>query len=78
MSACKSCGAEVVFAYTPNGKIMPVDKEPCADGNVSLRMDGGDMYAVVLSAAGAASANKPLHSSHFRTCPNAKQHRSKR
>jgi hypothetical protein len=61
---------------------MPVDAKPSEDGNVLLRWetnDGGgrDAHAVVLSADGAAAHKGPKHSSHFRTCPQAAQHRRK-
>jgi len=86
MSACKSCGAEVRWAVSEStNKRMPLDYRPSLDGNIALR-DGedpfGDRYARVIGnrevldqmrAEGAS-----LYTSHFATCPNAKQHRSKR
>lgn len=34
-----SCGAPIVFARTPQGKVMPVDIEPRDDGNVFVHRD---------------------------------------
>jgi hypothetical protein len=36
MSACKGCGAEIVYARTEGGKRIALDPEPHADGNIRL------------------------------------------
>lgn len=33
---CRSCGAEIYWAKTEAGKLMPVDAEPAEDGNCVL------------------------------------------
>jgi hypothetical protein len=38
MIVCRSCGASIEWAITPNGKKMPLDKEPVADGNILVEM----------------------------------------
>lgn len=34
MSECKSCGAEIEWALTPEGNRIPIDKVPVTDGNI--------------------------------------------
>jgi hypothetical protein len=73
MSACRSCGASITWALTVNGKRMPVDAEPSENGNVELITDGRYVLAVVHSQPPMIS--KPLHVSHFVSCPDADEHR---
>jgi hypothetical protein len=71
---CKSCRAQILWVVTVAGKVMPVDPEPAAAGNVQLLETG----CRVLSAGAledARSLGLPLHLSHFATCPTAAQHR---
>jgi len=72
-SECRSCGEAVVWAETKNGKTMPVDAEPSADGNVELHEYRGAVTVIVHGAAtiAEARARAELHTSHFKTCPNA-------
>mgnify|MGYP000211004546 CR=1 FL=1 len=71
MSACRSCGAQIVWATTGHGKAMPLDAEPAADGNV--RLDRG--VAVVLGDLERTAHAGPLYRSHHSTCPQAKDWR---
>ena len=83
--ACRSCGAQVVFAVTEKRKggrdvpgVMPVDVEPAPGGNVRLttQSSGRVIRAYVIPKAqtvGRAS----LHTSHFATCSEAGQHRKR-
>lgn len=64
MAKCKSCGAEIVWVTTTNGKKMPVDMKPKTI-LIPVAMDG-------ISVAYRAVVG---HESHFATCPNADQHR---
>lgn len=78
MTACGSCGAEVIWAFTTSGKRMPVDAEPSPDGNVTLippLIPGETPTAVVSSDRDPAQVR---HMSHFATCPNAAAHRRSR
>lgn len=70
MSRCSSCSAEIVWAQTVTGKLMPVDAEPSPRGNVVLAQEGEKLVAFV-SAAPVDGG----HLSHFSTCVNADQHR---
>jgi hypothetical protein len=63
VSACKACGAAIVWAVTSNGRRMPVDADPIPGPNVRLNADGTcDVFGL-------------LHHSHFATCPNADRFR---
>jgi hypothetical protein len=69
MSVCRSCGAEIKWALTVNGKRMPLDAEPIkpAPGTFILG-DGTDGYQY-------ATAAVPVYQSHFASCPQAASHR---
>jgi len=67
---CRSCGADIFFVTMESGRSMPLDAEPCDDGNVIVDnsgrghvMDGGHWT--------------PRFKSHFATCPEAKRWRKK-
>lgn len=70
---CRSCGADIIWAETKNGKMMPVDSDPSPNGNVELHEYHGLLTAIVHGAASVASAREraELHLSHFKTCPKA-------
>jgi hypothetical protein len=57
----------------------PIDVEPADDGNVIFTHEPGNgsdpEYRVLTKAERAAPITAPRHTSHFTTCPNAKQHR---
>jgi len=76
---CSSCGASMRWVATLQGRPMPLDPEPCADGNVMIDQDG---RAVVLGKARAgevrAGGQTPLYKSHFATCAQAGQHRRRK
>lgn len=65
MSACPSCGAEVVWATTESGKSMPVDPEPVEGGNLWLRDIGGGLTVRVVGSREGVLRHRP----HFATCP---------
>lgn len=72
---CGSCGAPVTWAKTAAGKVIPLDPEPVANGNVLLR----DGVAIVFGAkSGAPPAGERRYKSHFATCAQAAQHRRPR
>jgi hypothetical protein len=70
VSKCRSCGAEIKWVVMSGGKRMPLDAEPCDDGNVVEGDDG--RYAVAVSIR---KSDRPRYKSHFATCPNASGHR---
>jgi hypothetical protein len=71
LDACRSCGAPIVWATTPDGKSMPVDGPLTHGGNVVLSIDDhGSVHAVVLDQEGLFG-DGPRHLSHFATCVDA-------
>lgn len=79
MSACRSCGADVLWCVTPAGQRMPVDPVPVDGGNVILGQgQGGSPLATVVGKKvqpGLFGDDSPRYTSHFATCPNADSHR---
>ncbi len=61
MPQCRSCGAEILWVKTTNGKDMPVDAKP-----ERLMVAYANGYHL-----------EDCYRSHFATCPNADQHRRK-
>lgn len=82
-TTCRSprCGAEIVWAITVNGRRMPVDVEPSADGGVELYLDGGDLHARVLKRQELQQATLgvlvELRQSHFVTCIDTEAFRNR-
>lgn len=72
MSRCRSCAAEIIWAHTTAGKSIPLDALPVTGGNIEL-VDG-----VAHVASQAVLSIDPMYVSHFATCPDAAEHRSKR
>lgn len=80
-SNCRSCGAPIVWARSAStGSLMPINPEPCANGNIILTEPadpGAPLLWTVLTAAARAqpALGEPRYMSHFATCPRAGQHR---
>jgi hypothetical protein len=73
MSLCRSCGAEIFWAKTTTGRNIPLDADKVGplmvpDGN----LDFVDSGAVMVVGPGGKMR------SHFATCPNAAQHRTRK
>ena len=69
MSACRTCGAPIIWAeHADTGKRMPLDE---AEVTTGVRF----VIGIPLGLAYAATGTTPGHESHFATCPDAKQHR---
>jgi uncharacterized protein (DUF3820 family) len=65
---CRKCLAEILWATTPKGKVMPIDPEQVYGGNVALRADEvGMLRATSVRAAGDVEA----YVAHFASCPAA-------
>lgn len=75
MTACRSCGAEIFFAHTANGKMMPLEIGPTGEGNVVVNFDGPE--PVVERVYGeqqrheALAAGAELYLPHFAPCQDA-------
>jgi hypothetical protein len=83
-TACRSCGADVVFVVTTGAHLMPIDAVPVAEGNVVLT--GRHVFSVGgargpearVELAGQLSLDAlveteapPRYLPHFATCPEA-------
>ena len=72
---CRACKKPVLWYTTTLGAVMPLDPEPCDDGNVVI-VDGkalslkGDLWE--------EHHDGPRYKSHFATCPNAAEFRKKK
>ncbi len=73
---CRSCKAPIWWVRTAaTGSLMPLDREPVAEGNVIVK-DGvahtlrGDLFEEM--------ADGPHYMPHHATCPNAAQHRKEK
>lgn len=79
MSRCRSCEAEVLWTMTEHGKRMPLDAEPYdgpePSGLFVLRGEGDTPQAV--AATPESFPGEPLFRSHFATCPDANDWRSR-
>jgi hypothetical protein len=73
MSACRTCGAEIVWAPTRNKKTpMPLDAEPNSRGNVVIE----NGLAIVLGPLEELLlAGKIRYMPHHATCPQGKDWR---
>jgi hypothetical protein len=77
---CRSCKAPILWSRTMNGKSIPLDYEPNADGNVVLEPQGArngllETRAVVLGngtleLAAAQAGGHTLYMPHHATCPH--------
>lgn len=85
ITKCKSCGASITWIKTQNGRVIPCDvpavdyQENYKGSAIIITEDGRVLRANIISNA----ENSPLtpiidgkgYTSHFATCPYAKQHR---
>jgi len=68
---CKTCDAEIIWARTERGKLMPLDAEPAERPSGVFRLEVREgKEPLIFSAFG-----DPVYISHFATCPYADQHR---
>jgi hypothetical protein len=79
MAQCKSCKANVIWVkLLPVGRLHPLNPTLAKTGNITM-LGERQFVAKVLSKAEKARAveeGELLYTSHFATCPNAKQHRT--
>lgn len=72
---CASCGCAITWEKTINGKSMPVDYEPSADGNLVIRDGVAHVVKVGDQLALGEDSSPERFKSHFATCKFADQHR---
>jgi hypothetical protein len=86
MASCRSCKAEIRWAFTEQGKRMPLDVDPREDGNLIVvgRREGEDGAVPIVRSLKKGEGDLTLfepplrYVSHFATCPDAAQHRRPR
>jgi len=77
ITACRSCGAAIIWTITDAGKRMPVNAKPLDTGTLQLVGHAfGESLAIsrVLSGDSLTAAREngvPLYLSHFASCPEA-------
>lgn len=71
MSACRSCGSQVMWVRTVAGKSMPLDPAPIDGGNVVLE----NGRARVVSKANPPPRDAKRYVSHHSTCPRGREWR---
>lgn len=83
ITTCDSCGAEIIFANSGStGKPMPIDAEPVAAGG-NIRLEERDRPLPPLAHVVGATIDMltdddgTRYRSHFVTCPNADEWRSR-
>jgi hypothetical protein len=79
MTACKTCGAPIIWASTINDKPIPVDSDAVENGNIVLeKLADGVLLARVLGSPALAEHVGLKFVSHFASCRNAGFHRNPR
>jgi hypothetical protein len=76
MPNCRSCRADIIWANTAAGRLIPLDIEPSADGNVTLTTSS-PIVATVLGPLELQllDADTPRYKTHFVDCPDGKSWR---
>lgn len=67
---CTACKAPIVSVFTVGGKLLELDPEPSADGNIIATKVLGQPRARVLTG-NELPAQEPAWTPHLRTCPNS-------
>lgn len=83
MASCRSCGASILWVWTEAGKRMPLDAQPCEDGNIEIvgerETEQGSAPLVRYLKEGEGDLcllePPPRYRSHFARCPHAAEHR---
>lgn len=78
MSRCRSCSADIIWARTSRGKLMPINPQPHPNGNITLSDDqsaGDVLFGAKL--AHAVGARLTLYRSHYANCPGAGEWRQR-
>lgn len=93
-SACRSCGAPLLWALTVKNRRIPLDPTPIEVGRRGAMVLVDDQWAYTPDDLAQRIAEKlnvdlakahdhlvaryPAHTSHFATCPDAPRHRRNR
>ncbi len=61
LTSCPSCGKKIFFAITKMGRVIPIDCNPCENGNIDIDCTEEDFDFAVYREGGKFS-------SHFHEC----------
>lgn len=78
MSTCRSCGAEIVWAFSEHGRKLPLDAEPYSGplpGGLFVLLPFPDREPTAIAVPPGAYEDESLYRSHFSTCPDAERWR---
>lgn len=80
MSACRSCGAPLLWCRTTAGKAMPIDPTPylakeCDPRATVVLYEPHSADPAFVVQAGKIGRDQVVYVSHFASCPNAAAHR---
>jgi hypothetical protein len=73
VASCRSCLAGIRWVTLDTGSANPIDAEPSEDGNIVQLPDG--RWHVL--RGNEDPGDRTTYSSHFRTCPHAKEWRTR-
>lgn len=73
---CRTCHAQIFFAWTAKGKHIPIDAAANPNGNLVVLMRNGRPLAETWDRHAHGDAIR--RTSHFATCPQSKEHRRQR
>lgn len=78
VSACRSCGAPLLWVITDGGKRMPLDADPTPAGTFVVADRDRDALRVSYVAPDALLIDDPpRYVSHYATCPDADRWRKR-
>ena len=73
---CRTCGAPMIWTVTRKRKKMPLDAAPIPSGAYLLEiMPDGSLLAAWVGVSSPHPG--PRYSSHFQTCPQAREHKDR-
>lgn len=78
MAECRSCRSPITWCVTENGKRIPIDPTPRADGNLVLLGAGRGGAPLAVQYSEVKHFGRKRHVSHFSSCPFAGAHRRSR
>ena len=73
---CRYCGAGIIWAQTPTGSRMPINRDPVPLGNVRLVSGVEGHFAIVTMPAQIPEGERYI--SHFASCAFASEARKAR
>lgn len=76
IASCRSCGAPILWAEMPSGRMNCFDVEPDPSGLWAI--DDTTPTPTAAKIERTAGSGEDGFTSHFATCPNADSHRSRR